>query len=163
MQEYGANNFISHFLFIWKYKSKLWTILPFQACSCILAAIQSLSPSNLYPDSFQNEVEQLLISLVQTTQVHLSLMTSSLQISLSNMMEDFCNTSDNSDSSTTAKLEISDNRKQVLNTSDISSDFLENNKMLDKIVPDIHENITDSNSNTIKCGVSRDVVTMDIS
>ena len=84
-----------------------------QASSSILIAIQYVSP----PVSSQNEILNLLISLTQTPPAHLSLMTSSLQESVTIMMEE-------------------------------DADKLENK--------------SDENSNTIKCGVSDEVVTMDI-
>jgi hypothetical protein len=84
-----------------------------QASSSILIAIQYLSP----PISSENEVLNLLISITQTPPAHLSLMTSSLQESVTIMMED----------------EV-----------------------------DKPENMSDKNSNTIKCGVSVEVVTMDM-
>jgi hypothetical protein len=88
-------------------------LLILQASSSVLIAIQYISP----PLSSQNEVLNLLISLTQTPPAHLSLMTSSLQESVTIMMED---------------------------------------------EPDKPDNMSDENSNTIKCGVSDGVVTMDI-
>ena len=75
--------------------------------------IFNLSP----PISFQNKILNLLLSLTQTPPAHLSLMNSSLQESVTIMMEDEA---------------------------------------------DKPDNMSDENSNTIKCGVSDEVVTMDI-
>ena len=100
--------------------NKLFLYL-FQACSSILIAFQVLNPSI----SSQNEILHLLISLTQTPLPHLSLITTSLQQSVSRMMEDTSDPLEESDKSAT-------------------------------------ELIGDENRNTIKCGVSEEVVTMDV-
>ena len=74
------------------------------------------------------------------------------------MMADFCNTQDNSDTSTNIIKNI-DTATNMIKNSDTSADILKHINT----APHLNDNICDNNSNTIKRGVSGDVVTMDIS